>query len=667
MPGAPGPLGATPDERGTNFAVFAPAADAIEICLFDPTENETRQRLTSRTGDVLHGHIPGVRPGARYGLRAHGPFAPSRGQFFNPTKLLVDPYATALDRPFAVHPALFELAGSAPDPHDSAPFVPRAIVSEPPDVVFSPPPFNWTGQVIYELHVRGFTMRHPGIPAALRGTFAGLAHPASIEHLLRLGVTVVELLPCAAWIDERHLANAGLRNYWGYNPICFMAPDPQLAPGGFADIAAAVTALHDAGIAVLLDVVFNHSGEGNQEGPTVSMRGLANDAYYRLMPGDPGHYVDDTGCGNTMQLDHPFTLRLAMDAMRCWVSRTGVDGFRFDLAATLGRRISGFDGRAPLLSAIGQDPLLRTRALIAEPWDLGPGGYRLGDFPKFWGEWNDRFRDTVRRFWRGDAGQVGELATVLAGSADVFAGRPVTRSINFITAHDGFTLADLVSYTQKHNAANGERNHDGTDDNLSWNNGVEGPSEDPGIRAARLSDMRAMLATLLLARGTPMLSMGDEVARTQSGNNNAYSQDNETSWVDWAEADDMLADFVARLIAARHASPALRGAAVLTGAPLDANGIPDVVWLSEEGREMTAEAWADSNRRTLVAVFYAEDRVLVALHAGARDLPLVIPRPRPGMEWRVLADSADPGRRSLNEPVQLKARSVLLLREMDIG
>ena len=665
MPGHPEPLGATPDARGTNFAVFAPEADAIEVCLFGADGRETRHPLPARTGDVLHGHLPGVAVGARYGLRAHGPWAPARGQWFNPAKLLIDPYAVALDRALDFDPAQLNPAGEAPDAADSAAVMPRAIVTAAPQPIL-PPPFEWGGQVIYELHVRGFTMRHPEVPPALRGTFAGLAHPAAIRHLQHLGVTAVELLPCAAWATEPHLARAGLRNYWGYNPACLMAPDPRLAPGGFAEIAACVNALHAAGIAVLLDVVLNHSGEGDETGPTLSLRGLANAAYYRLVPNDPFQFINDTGCGNTLQLDHPAMLRLAMDALRTWVLRTGIDGFRFDLAATMGRRAAGFDGWAPLLSAIGQDPVLRERALIAEPWDIGPGGYRLGDFPKPWAEWNDRFRDTVRRFWRGDGGMVGQLATVLAGSADIFWGRPLSRSINFVVAHDGFTLADLVSYAGKHNAANQEGNRDGTDDNHSWNNGVEGETDDAAIAAARRGDMRAILATLLLARGTPMLGMGDEVARTQRGNNNAYCQDNEIGWMDWSAVDG-LADFVGRLIRARTDSPALRGAAMLTGAALDANAIPDVVWLTEDGHEMSAEAWADANRRALVAVIYAEDRVLLAFNAGRSALRLAVPESRPGMAWRLLADSSDPARWELPEPAMLPARAVLLLREMDIG
>jgi glycogen debranching enzyme GlgX len=660
MTGTPEPLGATPDETGTNFAVFAPDADAVEICLFDDANRETRHRLLSRTGDIVHGHLPGIVPGARYGLRAHGPYDPAAGHWFNTARLLIDPMATRLDRPFVPHATMFPLSGTQPDTRDSAPYMPRAIIEATPPDAPQPAPFDWTGQVIYELHVRGFTIHHPDVPPAQRGTFAALAHPAIIAHLKRLGVTAVELMPAAAWLDERHLAAAGLTNYWGYNPVCFAAPEPRLAPGGFAEIATAVAALHDAGIAVLLDVVFNHTGEVNAAGPTVSLRGLANAAYYRLMPGDPAHYVDDTGVGNTLQADHPAAMRLVMDALRIWVRRTGIDGFRFDLAATLGRRISGFDSWAPLLSAMSQDPLLRTRALIAEPWDVGPGGYRLGDFPKPWGEWNDRFRDTVRRFWRGDGG-VGELATVLAGSADVFYGRPLSRSINFVTAHDGFTMADLVSYETKHNEANQEGNRDGNDDNSSWNHGIEGPTNDPAIRAARLRDMRALFATLLFARGTPMLSMGDEFARSQRGNNNAYAQDNEVSWLDWSDQDD-LCEYVASLIAARHASPALRGAAVLTGAALDENGIPDVVWLSQDGHEMTYEAWTNPDRCTLVAVLYAEDRVLIALHAGNTDTTLTPPPNRPGMTWTLLAASAQTTMPP-DGPIIFPRRSVLLLRE----
>ena len=676
-PGRPDPLGVVPSGDGVNVAVFSAHAEAIEFCLFDAAgETElARIRLPGRTGPVFHGHVPGVAPGARYGLRAWGPWRPQDGHRFNPARLLLDPWAAAIDRPFLLDRLLFDPPdAAAPGAGDSAAAMPKGIVLAEPGTLPERPPFAWDRAVIYELHVRGFTMRHPDIPPALRGTFAALAHPAAIAHLARLGVTAVELMPCAAWLDEPHLRPLGLTNYWGYNPVAFCAPDPRLSPGGWAEMRGAVAALQAAGIAVLLDVVFNHTGEGDRAGPTVSLRGLDQATYYRLVPEDPGRFIDDTGCGNTLALDRPPVLRLVMDALRCWTLRAGVDGFRLDLATTLGRREDGFDPAAPLLAAMEQDPVLRGRAIIAEPWDPGPGGYRLGAFSPGWGEWNDRYRDAARQFWRGDAGMLGDMATRFAGSADVFAPpRPVARSVNFITAHDGFTLADLVSYTAKHNAANGEGNRDGSDRNLSWNNGQEGPTDDPAIRAARAGDARAMLATLLLSRGTPMLSMGDEAGRTQGGNNNGYAQDNALSWFDWEAADADLVAFTARLVRARVDCPALRGAEALTGGAVDLTGVPDVAWLDGDGWPMTAERWGNAENRTLVAVLYtaasaaeAADRVLVMLHAGAMPVQLALPLTRPGFVWRVLADSAAPAapEGKAIDPLPVMARSVVLLREV---
>ena len=669
--------GVVPLAGGVNVAVASAQADSIAFCLFDAegVVETARLRLPGRTGPVFHGFVAGVAPGARYGLRAHGPWRPAAGQRFNPAKLLLDPFAAAIDRPFRLAPALFDPPDSgAPDPADSAAFMPKGIVLPPPPALPPPPPFDWDRQVIYELHIRGFTRRHPAIPERHRGTFAALAHPAAIAHLQGLGVTAVELMPCAAWIDERHLPPLGLGNYWGYNPVALCAPDPRLAPGGWDEVREAVAALQAAGIAVLLDVVLNHTGEGDRLGPTLSLRGLDNATYYRLEADDPGRCVNDTGCGNTLALDRPAVVLLAMEALRTWAQRGGVDGFRLDLATTLGRRADGFDPAAPLLTAMAQDPVLRGRAIIAEPWDIGPGGYRLGAFPAGWGEWNDRFRDGVRRFWRGDAGTLGDLATRFAGSADVFAPpRPVSRSVNFVTAHDGFTLADLVAYTAKRNAANGEDNRDGTDANLSWNHGVEGPSDDPDVRAARAGDARALLATLLLARGTPMLSMGDEAGRTQHGNNNAYAQDNPLAWFDWEGRDAGLLEFTARLLRARRDCPALRRPLALTGAAVDASHVPDVLWLDADGAAMTASRWQDGPAGTLLAALYAPareaeaaDRVLVALHRGAAPVAAALPAPRPGFAWRMLADSAAPAapERLQQAPLLLAPRSVVLLREV---
>ena len=594
--GSPELLGVTPDARGVNVAVFSRNATGIDLCLFEAAgERETeRIRLVERTGDVFHAHVADVPPGARYGLRAHGPYDPTHGHRFNSAKLLVDPYAVRLDRPFRMHPSLLgyrpgDAAGDLSlNDDDSGPYVPKAIVT----ALASPKPAArtgtpWSATVIYELHVRGFTRRLAALPPPVRGTLAGLAHPAALGHLTALGVTCVELMPVAAWIDERHLVPLGLTNYWGYNPIAMLAPDPRLAPGGWPEVRAAVDAFHRAGLEVVLDIVLNHSGEGDEFGPTVSMRGLDNASYYRLPPDDRRHYVNDMGCGNTLALDDPAVARLALDTLRQWATQGGVDGFRFDLGTALGRNAGGFDPAAPLLAAIDRDPLLGTLKLISEPWDIGPGGYRLGGFPPAWGEWNDKYRDGVRRFWRGDAGFVGELATRLAGSADVFGGkRGPSRSIDYVSAHDGFTLADLVSHDRKHNEANGEQNRDGTDSNWSWNHGQEGPSADPAVVEARRRDQRNLLATLLASRGTPMLAMGSETGHSQAGNNNAYAQDNENSWLDWDGADAALTAFARELIAIRLAHPALRQDRFLTGAPVEEGDGP----MSNGGVQMAARS-----------------------------------------------------------------------------
>jgi glycogen operon protein len=629
------PLGVTLAGDGVNVAVVSTAAEAIAFCLFDGA-TERRFPLTERTGDVWHGHVPGVAAGAAYGLRARGPWDPGRGHRFNPAKLLIDPHATALDRVCRLHPAMFGHRAddpAAPDGTDSAPFVPRAVVGAPAETpTVARPDTPWSDTILYELHVRGFTMRHPEVPEALRGTFAGLAHPAAVAHLVALGVTAVELLPTMAWVEERHLAALGLTNYWGYNPIALCAPDPRLAPGGWAEIRAAVAALAAAGIETILDVVLNHTGEGDALGPTLSLRGLDNAQYYRLRDG--GGYVDDTGCGNTLAFDRPHGARLAMDALRAWARFGGVHGFRFDLGTTLGRRDNGFDPAAPLLTAISQDPILRELKLISEPWDVGWGGYQLGRFPGGWGEWNDRFRDDTRRFWRGDGG-LGALATRLAGSADVLAAhRRPSRGINFVVAHDGFTLADLVSHARKHNEANGEGNRDGSDDNASWNNGVEGASADPAVRAARHADQAALLATLLFARGTPMLAMGSEMGHSQGGNNNAYAQDSAIAWLDWGAIDTDLLARARAMIAARRRLPALRHDRFLTGA----GDPPDVAWHRADGAAMTPDDWNAPGAGTLVAVFAAGGgRVAVALHRGHAPAPVTLPPPtRDGRSWRAV-------------------------------
>ena len=672
--GAPGPLGVTPYVHGSNVAVFSANATSVDVCLFDAAgEREiARIPLPERSGDIWHGHIDGVHPGARYGLRAHGPFAPEHGQRFNPNKLLLDPYAVAIDRPFRLHPSMFGYRRGADDlsfdDADSADAMPKAIVAATDSALRAfAPMVPWSRTILYELHVRGFSMRHPQVPAALRGTFAGLGDPASVAHLKQLGVTSVELLPPAAWLDERHLVPLGLRNYWGYNPVGWLAPDPSLAPGGWAEVRAAVDALAAVGIETVVDVVYNHSGEGDELGPTVSLRGLDNASYYRLAD-DRRYYANATGCGHELATEHPAVLRLVMDALRTWARRGGVHGFRFDLATTLARRAGGFDPAAPLLAAIAQDPELRVLKLIAEPWDIGWGGYQPGGFPSGWGEWNDKYRDGVRRFWRGDQGLLGEFATRIAGSADLFAAkRRPSRSVNFVTAHDGFTLADLVAYERKHNAANGEQNRDGTENNISWNNGAEGPTDDPVIVAARLRDQRALLATLLLSRGTAMLAMGSELGQSQAGNNNAYAQDNAISWLDWAATETNLPGFVAKLAALRQAHPALHADRFLNGGAADMTLLPDVAWRRADGQAMAPSDWQDPHASLLIAVLYAAaDRVALLFHRGREPAEITLPTPRDGYVWRLEIDSsADAAPRLLDGDTAIcPPRAVLALVEV---
>ena len=615
-------LGVHLTAAGAEVAVFSSHATAIEFCLFTQ-EGEHRTLLQRGIGDIHHATIAGLRPGDRYGLRAHG-------QALNPDHLLIDPYATLLDSAPRLHQSM--LPGGT---GDNADFVPKAIITAPEQ--HTPRPLHpWSQTVLYELHVRGFSMLNPAIPEAIRGTFAALAHPASLAHLTSLGITAVELLPVCAGIEERHLFALGLENHWGYNPIALLAPDPRLAPGGWPEIRSAVAALEAAGIETILDVVLNHTGEGDALGPTLSLRGLDPHAYYRYA-GDS--LINDTGCGNTLACDHPAMLALAMDCLRSWARHAGVHGFRFDLATTMARRADGFDPHAPLLQAIAQDELLGGLKMIAEPWDIGPGGYQLGRFPALWAEWNDRSRDDIRRFWRG-CGTPGALATRLAGSQDVFAARLPSRSINFITAHDGFTLADLTAFTEKRNEANGEQNRDGTNENFSWNCGTEGPTDNPQIRARRAGDQRALLATLLLARGTPMLAMGSETGHSQQGNNNAYAQNNATTWLDWTKTDPDLLAWTRRLLALRKAHPDFVADQFLAES--------DVLWQGANG----APDW------------HAGD--VLSLQIGM--LRLVLNRgPAPcAIEgaWTILADSAAPlAPPAYAEQVMVAPRAVLLLQE----
>jgi glycogen operon protein len=634
-------LGVLPVEGGARVALPAPSAERVELCVF--AEGREVRHALRRRGEVHEGFVEGLGAGALYGFRAHGPG-------LDPAKLLLDPWARRLDTPLRLHPSQFARG------EDTAAQMPRCVA----EAALTPSPGSAREgpEVIYELHVKGFTAAHPGIPEAIRGTFAGLAHPEAIAHLMRLGVTTVELMPCAAWCDERHLPPLGLGNYWGYNPVALLAPDPRLAPGGMAEVRAAVAALKAAGLSVILDVVLNHTGESDEWGPTLSLRGLGERDWYRFRD---GRLANDAGCGNTLALDRPWPLRLAMDALRHWAEQAGLDGFRLDLAATLGRcgERGEFDALAPFLQAMRQDPVLRRLRIIAEPWDIGEGGHRLGSFPAGWGEWNDRYRDAARRFWRGDAGMLGEFTTRLAGSADIFAPpREVRDSVNFVTAHDGFTLADLVSFTERRNHANGEENRDGTGHNLSWNCGAEGPTEDAAILARRKRDVRALLATLLLSRGTPMLSMGDEIGRTQGGNNNAYAQDSPTAWMGWEGADEELARFVGRLVRARLAHPALHGARALSGEPDGATGLRDAAWSRPDGGPPD---WGH-DRALLAVLAEGDDRVAIALNAGEAAEALRLPQPRPGRVWRLLADSADFARDAA-PPDEVEPRSVLLLAE----
>ncbi|HVU25738.1 MAG TPA: glycogen debranching protein GlgX [Opitutus sp.] len=652
--GSPEPLGVSVWDDGINIAVVSRNADAVWFCLFDEAgEREVaRFALPSRTGDVWCGFIAGVKPAARYGLRADGPYGPETGQRFDPAKLLLDPYAKAIDRAFVLHDAM-----SAPRPAeiDTASVMPKAIVTAPAAPVTAAP--RRPG-FIYEVGVKAFTKLHPEVPMALRGTLAGLAHPKAVEHLVRLGVDTVELMPIAAWIDERHLPPLGLTNAWGYNPVGFMAADPRIVPGGIGEVRAAVAALGAAGIGVILDVVFNHTGESDVQGPTLSLRGLDNALYYRHAA--DGTLANDAGTGNVLAADRPEVVRLITDAMRHWAG-TGVAGFRLDLASVLGRSGDGFARDAPLFVAIEADPALSHLTIIAEPWDVGLGGYQLGNFPARWSEWNDWYRDDVRRFWRGDAGTLGTLATRLAGSADVFGMRRPSAGVNFLAAHDGFTLADLVAYRHKHNAANGEDNRDGGNADFSWNNGVEGVTADAPVVAARKRDVRALLATLFVSRGLPMLTASDEFGRTQGGNNNAYAQDNATTWLNWALADYELAAFTARLAAVRKAHPSLSADVFLTGR---GEPLPDAMWLASEGGGMTPERWEDGRRVVGLVLTTGGDRTAVWVNGGD-EVQGWLPAPRAEKAWRLEASSAEgdaapvPGAKSFAVP----ARSVLVFAE----
>jgi glycogen operon protein len=684
-PGVSYPLGATWDGLGVNFAVFSANAHQIDLCLFDPAGHKELARLPlpECTDEVWHGYLPGAHPGTVYGFRAHGPYQPQHGHRFNATKLLLDPYAKKLTGPFRWADALYGYRVNSPrhdlsiDKRDSAPAVPKCVVI---DEAFDwsrdvRPDVPWSETVIYEAHLRGISMLNPDIRQHERGTFASLASPRFFDHLQALGITAIELLPIHAFLDERFLVERGLTNYWGYNTAAFFAPHPAyLSTRRLNELRIAVRQLHAAGIEVILDVVYNHTCEGNELGPTVSWRGLDNASYYRLIPGDERHYINDTGCGNTLNLSHPRVLQMVMDSLRYWVNAFHIDGFRFDLGVTLGREGTGFDPGSGFFDVIRQDPVLSQRKLISEPWDLGPGGYQVGRHPPGFAEWNDKFRDCARRFWRGDAGKRAELAARIAGSAEVFNHRfrRPWASVNYIASHDGFTLADLVSYEHKHNEANGENNADGHNENCSANWGVEGPTDDETIKAMRARVARSMLATLFTSLGTPMLTAGDEFGRSQSGNNNAYCQDNELSWLDWqsAESDEgrALTAFTTRLIALRRQHPLLRDTRFLRGDADVLPGVKDVAWFDERGEPLTSEVWHAPDARALTLRRAGPDmegeiEVLLLMHNGSPgDLTFVPPPPR--LEWNVLADSTNPDappHRLDTEQIEIGAHGFVLL------
>ncbi|MEZ4222161.1 MAG: glycogen debranching protein GlgX [Polyangiaceae bacterium] len=614
-PGLPYPLGATWDGEGVNFAVFSHGAELMELCLFDARGRETRVSMQERDARVFHCYLPDVRPGQLYGYRAHGPWDPARGKRFNAHKLLVDPYAKAIAGRVEWSDALFGYEVGHPEQDlarsetDSAPYLPKSVVV---DAAFTwgddrPPLTPWTRTVVYECHVKGMTARHPDVPEHLRGTYLGLASEPILDHLLDLGVTAVELLPVHHFVNEHRLHGLKLSNYWGYNSIGFFAPDPRYACshlGGQVDeFKTMVKAFHRVGIEVLLDVVYNHTAEGNHLGPTLCFRGLDNEAYYRLVPGQERYHQDFTGCGNTLNLMHPRVLQLVLDSLRYWVSEMHVDGFRFDLAPALARENPDFSSYSRFFATIAQDPVLSRTKLIAEPWDLGPAGYRLGAFPPGWAEWNGRYRDVMRRFWRGDTGMVPEMASRLSGSSDIFQGsdRGPYASVNFVTCHDGFTLRDLVTYSHKHNEDNGEENRDGHDDNASHNWGAEGPSTNESVTRHRERVLKNFFATLAFSQGVPMISHGDELGRTQNGNNNAYCQDNEITWLDWeldARAKELL-EFARRVFRIRASNPVFRRRKFFAGNPVTDTGVKDVQWLRPDGTELTNDDWADPKLRVL--------------------------------------------------------------------
>jgi isoamylase len=698
-PGRPFPLGAAWDGRGTNFSLFSEHAERVEICLFDGEDRETRHELRERTAFNWHGYLPGVGPGQRYAYRVHGPYEPEAGHRFNAAKLLVDPYAKAIEGPvrwdtgrvFPYAPG-GEDADLFPDDEDDAEAIPKCVVVDPhfdweDD---AKPETPWHDTVIYEVHVRGFTKLHPGVREDLRGSFAGLASEGAIDYLRSLGITAVELLPVHHSADEHHLVERGLANYWGYSSVGFLAPHALYSATGrqgeqVKEFKGMVKALHRAGIEVILDVVYNHTPEGNHLGPMLSFRGIDNRSYYRLMPDEQRYYMDFTGTGNSLNPVHPSVLRMIMDSLRYWAVECRVDGFRFDLASALAREFYEVDRLSAFFDTIHQDPVLSQVKLIAEPWDVGPGGYQVGNFPVLWTEWNGLYRDTVRDFWRGEAG-LADFASRFTGSSDLYErdGRRPFSSINFVTAHDGFTLADLVSYDEKHNEANLEENRDGTDDNRSWNSGVEGPTDDPQVLALRELRQRNFIATLFLSLGVPMLLGGDELGRSQGGNNNAYCQDNEISWFDWSldERQERLLAFTRRVIALRRAHPVFRRDEFLAGQEAMGSGLPDVWWFRPDGRRMTRRNWQDRDARAL-GVFLngreigrqtpegervEDDSFLLLLNAHHEPVVFTLPPRRFGARWAVELATVEPERRDegptagARDELAVESRSLVLLR-----
>jgi isoamylase len=666
--------GAICDRDGVGFVLFSANAEKVELCLFGSDDREISRVPMLRDGDLWQCRVSGIGAGQRYGYRVHGPYDVGNGHRFNPNKLLIDPYARVLDRSFNLSPAHFGYTNVAPgdrstmDERDSAPFTPKCIVVEEFPNTERPLRRPLKDTAVYELHVRGMTILHPDVAPAARGTISGLSSETVIRHLRELGITAIELLPVHAFADEPRLVRAGLRNYWGYNSINFFALEPRYAAGDpRLEFCEFVRRFHDAGIEIILDVVFNHSGEGDEWGPTICFRGIDNASYYRLMPDDRTKYINEAGTGNTLNIAHPMVRLMVLDSLRYW-ARFGVDGFRFDLATVLANDDGQFDAHARFFAELGADPDLAKLKLIAEPWDATPGGYRLGDFPSAFGEWNDRFRNTVRRFWRGDRATIGEMATRITGSSDVFPARGPLSSINFITAHDGFTLQDLVSYSAKQNWANGEQNADGTDENFSWNCGAEGETRDAAIRNLRLQQKRNLIATLVLSLGIPMITAGDELGRTQRGNNNAYCQDNEISWVDWnLDSDDrVFLGFVRRVVALRAQHPAVRRESFYRGAP---GALPwkDIVWLTRAGQELTSDAWQDPDLRFLACAFSAETgaaRYYLALNAASEPVSVLLPKSE-GAPWRSLLDTSVPDGGTPSESATgesiVRARSLVLL------